>query len=226
MTINALCPACSFHPLNKGASKRPKRNLLRPRCEAHLSRQIRKLTLRAPEREDFYLGLYHPSFNQPFSYILQTVTFVLSTSLPGGSYTNGEEAMPEEVLSGAPATDPNGDDGSNWTLMYVVLALIPVMFAGVALFANWKERRIKADTDIEAVNTTYRSIWFPWREAMAQSESAALPAPPPPPPPAPRPFVFGQSQRLPLAQGRHGEHSSGSAVPSHAGGHHHPQGWG
>ncbi|KAI1852404.1 hypothetical protein JX265_003828 [Neoarthrinium moseri] len=74
---------------------------------------------------------------------------------------------------------------SDWTAMYVVLLLIPIVFVAVACFANWQDRKVKAATDIEAVNATYEQYWFSWRKTVADGERGHLPERPPVLPPVP-----------------------------------------
>ncbi|KAI2465684.1 hypothetical protein F4781DRAFT_17674 [Annulohypoxylon bovei var. microspora] len=93
----------------------------------------------------------------------------------------------------APQTYDTPD--SNWTLMYVALALIPFFFVAVALLSVRRDKvtqREKNDIEMALTRQRHQRAWFPWREAIADSErpgDAWVRAPPravgkPPIPPA------------------------------------------
>ncbi|KAK8041184.1 hypothetical protein PG994_014191 [Apiospora phragmitis] len=50
------------------------------------------------------------------------------------------------------AEDPFKGDGTNWTPLYVILFLIPVLFVAIAVYSTWRDRRAaaaKAKADLE-----------------------------------------------------------------------------
>lgn len=80
----------------------------------------------------------------------------------------------------------------DWTPMYVLLGLIPIVFAAVAVYSTRRDRRVRETTDIEAINARHERFWFPWKNALAESgeevvTSDTTPAAPHPPPPREQP---------------------------------------
>ncbi|KAI1377467.1 hypothetical protein F4677DRAFT_59587 [Hypoxylon crocopeplum] len=61
---------------------------------------------------------------------------------------------------------------SNWTFMYVLLGLIPIVFVAVAFYSLWRDRAIQRQDDIEMAvyARTFHQAWFPWRDAVDMSE--------------------------------------------------------
>ncbi|KAH8898578.1 hypothetical protein GQ53DRAFT_802859 [Thozetella sp. PMI_491] len=60
---------------------------------------------------------------------------------------------------------------ANWTLGYVIVGLIPVVFVGIAIWATIEERRSRqtpAEIDLEMQD--YRRFWFPWTGAADDAE--------------------------------------------------------
>ncbi|ORY71974.1 uncharacterized protein BCR38DRAFT_480448 [Pseudomassariella vexata] len=47
-------------------------------------------------------------------------------------------------------------DGSNWTPLYVILALIPLVFLAVVLYSRWQDRRNAATYNLEALERVHR----------------------------------------------------------------------
>ncbi|KAI0852164.1 hypothetical protein F5Y00DRAFT_273652 [Daldinia vernicosa] len=70
------------------------------------------------------------------------------------------------ALKGTPPL-PNNNN-SNWTLMYVLLGLIPVTFTIIAVYAVWRDTRTPP-RDIEMASLPSQRV-LPWREAIAASE--------------------------------------------------------
>ncbi|KAF3063910.1 hypothetical protein GL218_02304 [Daldinia childiae] len=70
------------------------------------------------------------------------------------------------ALKGTPPL-PNNNN-SNWTLMYVLLGLVPVIFTIIALYAVWRDTRMPP-RDIEMAALPSQRV-LPWREAIAASE--------------------------------------------------------
>ncbi|KAI5923867.1 hypothetical protein F4810DRAFT_667867 [Camillea tinctor] len=60
---------------------------------------------------------------------------------------------------------------SDWTPMYIILGLIPVVFLLVALFSKRREFVPKKEHDLEMAK--YNRTRFPWKEAVNNSENVA-----------------------------------------------------
>ena len=61
---------------------------------------------------------------------------------------------------------------SNWAAMYVFISLIPFITIMVMVYSNWADRTKQEATDVEiaARVAAYERYWFPWRQAVAESE--------------------------------------------------------
>ena len=61
---------------------------------------------------------------------------------------------------------------SNWAAMYVFISLIPVITVMIMVYSNWSDRTKQAATDVEiaARAAAYERYWFPWRQAVVESE--------------------------------------------------------
>ncbi|KAI0840306.1 hypothetical protein F5Y06DRAFT_253882 [Hypoxylon sp. FL0890] len=61
---------------------------------------------------------------------------------------------------------------ANWTSMYVLLGVIPVVFVAVVLYSLWQDRATRERNDFEmaAGQTFRRPRRFPWKGATAISE--------------------------------------------------------
>ncbi|KAI1498482.1 hypothetical protein F5X99DRAFT_431713 [Biscogniauxia marginata] len=92
---------------------------------------------------------------------------------------------------------------SDWTMMYIVLALIPVVFVSVALYSKRRDHVVKKEHDLEMARytETHRRAWFPWKDAVNSSESSASMARPSTPKPTtrlpavPSSFTRGRSNK-------------------------------
>ncbi|KAI1404520.1 hypothetical protein F4819DRAFT_483474 [Hypoxylon fuscum] len=71
-----------------------------------------------------------------------------------------------------PVEQTSFHNDSNWTFMYVILGLIPVLFVAVAMYSVWRDRSILRQNDFEMAvfDQTCQRSRFPWREAIAASE--------------------------------------------------------
>lgn len=62
-------------------------------------------------------------------------------------------------------------DGSNWTIAYVIVFLIPIIFFAIAVYSTWKDRRAaaaKAKDDLETGRAVKMDRYFhPWRYGEA-----------------------------------------------------------
>ncbi|KAI0597990.1 hypothetical protein F4775DRAFT_557157 [Biscogniauxia sp. FL1348] len=58
---------------------------------------------------------------------------------------------------------------SDWTPMYIILALIPLVFLIVALFSKRRDHVLKKEHDLETAK--YNRARFPWKDAVNVSEN-------------------------------------------------------
>lgn len=78
--------------------------------------------------------------------------------------------------------DPNFQgDGSDWTIAYVIVFLIPVVFVAIAVYSTWRDRRTaaaKAKNDLETGRAVKMDRYFhPWKYAAEDgsgSNAAAM----------------------------------------------------
>ncbi|KAK8067153.1 hypothetical protein PG997_013900 [Apiospora hydei] len=75
------------------------------------------------------------------------------------------------------AEDPFKGDGTDWTWLYVIIFLIPVIFLAIAVYSTWRDRRAaaaKAKNDLETGRAAKLDRYYhPWKYDAAESSSAA-----------------------------------------------------
>ncbi|KAK8135242.1 hypothetical protein PG984_003182 [Apiospora sp. TS-2023a] len=68
-------------------------------------------------------------------------------------------------------------DGSNWTIAYVIVFLIPVIFLAVAVYSTWQDRRTaaaKAKNDLETGRAVKMDrYFFPWKYAAEAADGSS-----------------------------------------------------
>ncbi|KAK8101581.1 uncharacterized protein PG998_007005 [Apiospora kogelbergensis] len=73
--------------------------------------------------------------------------------------------------------NPFGGDGSNWTLLYVIIFSIPFIFVAIAIYSTWHDRRAaaaKAKNDLETGRAAKLDrYWHPWKYANEEAAAAA-----------------------------------------------------
>ncbi|KAI1451993.1 hypothetical protein F4805DRAFT_463221 [Annulohypoxylon moriforme] len=71
-----------------------------------------------------------------------------------------------------PARLPRSYDSvdSNWTVMYVMLSLIPVAFAAVAILSVRRDKATQREKHDIEMAIIHRRARFPWREAVGHPE--------------------------------------------------------
>ncbi|KAK6832972.1 hypothetical protein PG987_007666 [Apiospora arundinis] len=72
--------------------------------------------------------------------------------------------------------NPFGGDGSNWTLLWVIVFSIPFIFFAIAVYSTWKDRRTvaaKEKSDLETGRAAKIDRYFhPWKYPQAESSTA------------------------------------------------------
>ncbi|KAI0891587.1 hypothetical protein F4806DRAFT_301198 [Annulohypoxylon nitens] len=90
-------------------------------------------------------------------------------------------------------------DSLNWTALYVLVSLIPVVFAVVVAISVRRDKATQRKKhDIEMA--LHQRSWFPWRETVAGSERVRPPPPALIKPPIPPPD-FGRPTRVTKDEG-------------------------
>ncbi|KAK7966133.1 uncharacterized protein PG986_000410 [Apiospora aurea] len=73
------------------------------------------------------------------------------------------------------AEDPFKGDGTDWTWLYVIIFLIPVIFLAIAVYSTWRDRRAaatKARNDLETGRAAKLDRYYhPWRYDAAAGEA-------------------------------------------------------
>ncbi|KAK7954872.1 hypothetical protein PG996_015676 [Apiospora saccharicola] len=68
-------------------------------------------------------------------------------------------------------------DGSNWTIAYVIVFLIPLIFLAVAVYSTWQDRRTaaaKAKNDLETGRAVKMDrYFFPWKYAAEAADGSS-----------------------------------------------------
>ncbi|KAK7910972.1 hypothetical protein PG985_013453 [Apiospora marii] len=82
------------------------------------------------------------------------------------------------MSSTATGEDPSFQgDGSNWTIAYVIVFLIPVIFLAIAVYSTWQDRRTaaaKAKNDLETGRAVKMDRYFhPWKYGEAEAAAGA-----------------------------------------------------